>query len=279
MRKQAWNNTFDIDDTPDFDVRPDICSLGDMIYAASWTQPHIAGNAELLHVRRGNIELYIDGKRSSGSTGDFLLVPPGARHRDNFPDNSLLEIFLVQFKWPCSEEYFKVVNNQSIQQISPDLRVQAVRILDSLRFDNGAGKLDHLIANSRLHLLLMLIYRDIISKQKPRLNIQDRVDVLVEDAKRYLEANYQRHISLEDVAGELQVSSFYLSRVFSRGSGYSLIEFLNELRMRKALELLAEGRMIISEIAEHTGFSSRHYFTKVFKHRFGSSPSKYKPKP
>jgi AraC-like DNA-binding protein len=277
-RKPGGRNTFDIDDTPEFDPLPDIHSIGDMIYAASWTQPHISNNAELLHVRRGNIELYINGKKSSGAVGDFLIIPPGARHRDNFPDNTLLEVFLIQFSWPCANDYFATVNNQRIQHISTDIKFRAGRILDNLRFDNGAGRLDHLIANSRLHVLLLLIYRDIVSHQgskEKNIFSRDRVDLLVENAKRYLEANYHRHISLEDVAGELKVSSFHLSRVFSRESGYSLIEYLNELRMRKALELLSEGRTIISEIAEQTGFSSRHYFTKVFKRRFGASPSKY----
>ena len=64
-----------------------------------------------------------------------------------------------------------------------------------------------------------------------------------------------------------------MSRIFSRESDFSLFEYLNDVRMRKARELLHEGRHIVADVAYMTGFEDSNYFSKVYKRYYGHSPS------
>lgn len=74
----------------------------------------------------------------------------------------------------------------------------------------------------------------------------------------------------------LQVSPFYLSRVFSQESDFSLFEYLTEVRINEAKKLLSDGRLLVSEVAQRTGYDNGNYFSKVFRRKVGCSPSKYR---
>ena len=91
-------------------------------------------------------------------------------------------------------------------------------------------------------------------------------------AKEYLVERFTECVSLEDVAGALRVSPYYLSHVFSEESDFSLFSYLTSLRMARAEELLAEGLLNVSEVAYAVGYESPNYFSKVFRAHFGAAP-------
>jgi YesN/AraC family two-component response regulator len=98
---------------------------------------------------------------------------------------------------------------------------------------------------------------------------------LVENAKKYIEANYTNDISLEEIANHISVSSFYLSRIFSKKVGMTYKDYLIKLRMEKAKKLLREGRKSIKEISIEVGYSDQNYFSKAFKKHFSKSPTEF----
>ncbi|MFD2328029.1 helix-turn-helix domain-containing protein [Cohnella sp. GCM10020058] len=68
----------------------------------------------------------------------------------------------------------------------------------------------------------------------------------------------------------------YMSAAFRKETGQSIIEAHTKLRMNKAVELMREGRLNVSEISERLGFPNPYYFSRVFKKTLGSSPSAYR---
>jgi len=72
------------------------------------------------------------------------------------------------------------------------------------------------------------------------------------------------------------VSPFHLSRMFSQESDFSLFEYLSEVRINEAKKLLRDGRLLVSEVAERTGYDNGNYFAKVFRRKVGCSPGKYR---
>ena len=99
----------------------------------------------------------------------------------------------------------------------------------------------------------------------------------VTKAKEYANDNYSDEtLSVETICRELGVSAAYFSTVFKKETGQAFIQYLTDIRMQKAAELLCEKDMKTYLIAKKVGYSDPNYFSYVFKKKFGVSPSKYK---
>ena len=94
-------------------------------------------------------------------------------------------------------------------------------------------------------------------------------------ALSFLEEHYERQIQLSDVAESANVSSAYLSRLFSEHLGISFVEHLTGLRIERAEQLIRENRMTIKEVAITVGYQDPNYFSKAFRKMVGMSPSMY----
>lgn len=100
---------------------------------------------------------------------------------------------------------------------------------------------------------------------------------MVIKAKQYIENNYfKEELSLEDVARDIKVSASYLSRVLKQETGTSFIDYLTQVRVKMAIQLMNDPSMKIYEIAERVGYNSQHYFSTAFKKVLGVSPVEYK---
>jgi AraC-like DNA-binding protein len=99
---------------------------------------------------------------------------------------------------------------------------------------------------------------------------RDRAE-LVEAAKDLLLARLTEPLSLTELAAELHVSPFHLSRVFRERTGRTLSEYLHDLRLRVAVERLGESSL--SRIAADLGYCSPSHFTDRFRAAFGAPPS------
>jgi two-component system response regulator YesN len=83
-------------------------------------------------------------------------------------------------------------------------------------------------------------------------------------------------LTLDDVAGELQVSPGHLSRVLKQSTGTSFVDALARVRVRKASVLLGDPAVRVYEVAERVGYASQHYFSRAFRRVLGVAPSDYR---
>lgn len=105
---------------------------------------------------------------------------------------------------------------------------------------------------------------------------EKRSDKLVYMAKRYIHEHYREKLALSDIADYLKISSGYLSTTFSRYMNQTVSDYIAEVKIKHAKELIDSGQFLIYEIADHLGFESAYYFSKVFKKVTGMSPKDYK---
>lgn len=96
--------------------------------------------------------------------------------------------------------------------------------------------------------------------------------------KDYIQKNYKHKIYLEEISEALGVSKSYLSRTFKKEAGMTIQEYINEVRVDKAADLLAYSDESLSTIAEAVNFPSQSYFGKIFKEHKGLTPRLYREK-
>ncbi len=106
---------------------------------------------------------------------------------------------------------------------------------------------------------------------------QSRTRLVVKKAKSFIERNFQRkHLTLESIAEQAAVGPSYLSSVFKKELGVSVIEYLTDTRLDAAKALMdADPLTAIIAVAERVGYSDPYYFSKCFRKRFGAAPTVY----
>ena len=94
----------------------------------------------------------------------------------------------------------------------------------------------------------------------------------------YIEKNYASYITLDHVAEKVFLNPVYLSYLFKKVTGVKFSDYLNELRVKKATELLENSTLRIGEISTKVGYKDSRYFSEVFKKRMGLTPNEYRNK-
>lgn len=108
------------------------------------------------------------------------------------------------------------------------------------------------------------------SRQRQELSYAVRIAV------QYLADNYKSQIDLSDVASHVGLSPEYPSRIFKKETGINFVVYLNNIRLKHALDLLENTNLKVYEIADNVGYSNLSYFSTVFKKNFGMNPFEYK---
>ena len=96
------------------------------------------------------------------------------------------------------------------------------------------------------------------------------------DAIEYIETNIHRKLSLKMIADYLHMNESTLSRMFKNETGVNVNYYINERKMKKAMELLSRQDSMIKDVALAVGIEDQLYFNKVFKKYYNISPSEFK---
>ena len=99
---------------------------------------------------------------------------------------------------------------------------------------------------------------------------------MVEMAKEYIDGHYSKDISLDDVSRIVNISPYYFSKIFKEETGVNFIEYLTQIRMDRAKELLTDSSYSMKEICAKIGYADPNYFSRTFKKNVGVTPTEYK---
>lgn len=148
-----------------------------------------------------------------------------------------------------------------------------IRYLRDITREAHAGRItDPYIASSLLYQFMMELAR--LSSNGTRS--ESEWPAAVREAARFIEANYRSMVSQEILAETLRISKFHLLRTFNKHTGVTPNEYLNRIRIEKAVELLRTTDHSIEAIAVQVGYSTGSYFIKVFRKLTGQTPGDFR---
>ncbi len=144
------------------------------------------------------------------------------------------------------------------------------------RFENRQGYLDTINEISSYDTLrkwfmekILEACTNIITKKNEHSNN------CIEKAKDYIKQNYNRDISLEEVSRHVDISLYYFSKLFKDVVGENFIDYLTNIRIEKAKQLLITG-MNIKQISLEVGYKDSNYFSRIFKKCVGVTPTEFR---
>lgn len=104
--------------------------------------------------------------------------------------------------------------------------------------------------------------------------LEERKPILL--AKEYMQENFWRSLTLEEVSAYVGFNASYFSNLFKRETSMNFLEYLTTIRIDHARERLMKTDDSVNEIAEAVGYSDVKYFSRIFKRSLGLSPNKFR---
>lgn len=122
------------------------------------------------------------------------------------------------------------------------------------------------------HLLEALLLGVVKEKYRDYKSVPDYILYL----RKYMEHNFSRQLSLDELAEFANVSKYHLAREFKRHTGFTINEYVIELRLNRAEMLLSTSDLAIGQISQICGFSNYSNFYKLFYKKKGTTPAKFR---
>lgn len=105
----------------------------------------------------------------------------------------------------------------------------------------------------------------------------DKTTLLMDNVRKYLQHNYMLYgVSLDSISDILNINSSYFSVLFKKSFGVNFVDYLTELRISAAKELLKDPFLAAADVAGMVGYESANYFTRAFKKNTGLTPTQYR---
>lgn len=250
-------------------------------------QAHRHDFIEIGIILDGKGEFSVDDKVFPVRKGDLLLFNPGMLHQSR----------RINEKEPATEFYAGFSNihfrNMEYNQILFPHRTFLLRpkektflhlnrLAESMMAESRSTQPGrYFMLKSYLTQMILLLYREQAEQQNSTASgfifESTGKKYVVEKIVDYLEDHYTEKISLDQIAQNMYLSPFYISRIFKSEVGDTPINYLINLRMEKARQLLREKpNCSVQEIALQVGYDDAYHFSKLFKKHYGNSPSQYR---
>ncbi|MCT4631678.1 MAG: response regulator [Firmicutes bacterium] len=107
---------------------------------------------------------------------------------------------------------------------------------------------------------------------------QEEIQGISKKIIRYIEDNYHKKISLNDIGNIVYMHSTHVSKVFKKETGINISDYIVNYRIKMAKELLCDPKYKVYDVAYKVGFKGPKYFVRVFKAKTGMTPSQFRKK-
>ena len=244
---------------------------------------------EIIEVLSGNLEIRVGTELLSAAPGDFVYIPPkmvcsadaadgSASIRAMVFNSSILEANMQNFE----TEIFYMFDVQSKNKISvfkSDHPVYStLKTYMSESYDEYLAKdvCYKLPIRANIYLMMTALLRYYCgSKDESDRMIYHNV-LRLRPVITYIAEHYCEKIYVEKLSDMINVSPDYFTKMFKNSIGKTPIDYINGLRVNKAMELLYSTKKSMSEIADEIGFCNPNYFHKIFKQYINESPLAYR---
>ncbi len=245
---------------------------------------HMQHCYEISYIASGEGCFHTNGRSYPVKKGDIYLNKPGECHNgiadkvDPFRYFYLGYVFMEQRDEYSPLLHIKKMFDQVKNPVKTDkFNIQAPFVNIFNEIINVSGFTD-LMVKTYLHQIVVLAFRNFFEnweKEYTPQNNDRKSRKAVYEAVNYIDSHLYNISDLSKIAAELGYSYSYLSRIFSFETGLSIQDYYQKKRFEKAVELLKNSGLSITQIAEDLQYQSIHSFSKAFRKNFGISPTVY----
>ena len=236
---------------------------------------------ELIYVYSGKVAFLVEGIMIHAIKGDMIIIPPGITHELTNITISDSVVFTVIFSTDIESFISEKKHPPSIIKFSGMKQIEIENIFNEAQNEQSRKEpgYDIYVKSLLLHLLVIAEREHEKTNEKSNTSkIRTSHKEAIQKAVDYVKENYKQDINIRNIAKIAMLSSSYFSSLFKTVTGTTFIEYLNNLRVQKALTLLTETNLRVLDICYEVGFNNVSHFNKVFRQYMGVNPQYFRGK-
>lgn len=242
---------------------------------------------EFVYAENGDINILLDGEIFSLSAGCLIFYPPNSFRSIVTSRDAVLDV--VCFESPSSllsDFYGRIIRlNEPQRQLLSEIITLGKTLFTSktpekytcgmvARETASPYSLQHF--GALVEFFLLNLHESILTAPHVSAKIANTLDRRFALLIEHLKAHLSESVSLEEMSIACKTSISGLHRLCKKQCGTSPVSLFISLKIARAKQLISETDMNFSEVSDFLGFSSIHYFSKLFKSKTGVTPSEYK---
>ena len=223
--------------------------------------------AEIVYVDKGSIHSVADGQDLCLEQGDLVLYAPEQWHMQYADSNQAPCMVTIGF-WARGIRWDTLSNRKFSQD------KQTAELLRQILRAQEQGHDDSIF--SLLTLLLLHLQEKKTEKETgSEQTVLSGENAIIRSAQQYIQANIEEKLTVPAVAASVEVSPSYLTALFHKHLQISPGEYIRRIKLGRSKQLIREGQMNFTQIAESLQYSTVHHFSRQFKQMFGMTPTEY----
>src|SRR5688572_18223508 len=272
-------------------IRASLCEVHPVVKQLYVTDIGYYPNAQHHHRHRirgseGHIIIYcVSGKGKARiekqaypiSAGEFILLPAKRPHEYSADENNPWTIFWIHFTGANSENFISMMLQKMGSPVFPiSFKENRMQLFEEIYSSLEKGySIDNLCyASLSLQYFLASCCFDNNYNHQLKPEKDDSIDLCI----KFMRNNINKTLTLHEIASAVNLSSSHITTLFKKKTGFSLIEYFNQLKTQKACQYLLFTDLRVNEIANTLGIEDPYYFTRMFTKIIGISPVKYRSK-
>ena len=219
------------------------------------------------YVQKGKGTVIVDGKEFIAAKGDVYIIPAGSSHEYFSSEEDPWIKTFFNIKGPL---FLDLLRDYSLDDVCVIKNCDVKDLFEEIyRFSSSKNLSEDF--NSKMALKI----HELLIEIKRVLVLQGQKDELL-NIKQYIDKNYDRIVSNDELSEKFYRSNDYIIKAFSRRFGKTPYEYQLEQKIIAAKNLLLHTSLSIKEISERLGYSNQHYFSALFKQKCLMSPLQYR---
>lgn len=229
----------------------------------------------LIYCLEGKGVVTIDAINYTISPGDYFVIPSNTPHFYKTDEKNPWTIYWCHFKGEQADAIVQqIISKTASFKYSIDFLQERINIFDQLYLNLEKGYSYENI--TYVNLLFLQFLSSFLFSDKFSINLQDKTDSFLEKSICFMQDHINKNLTLADFATHVNYSPSHYSSIFKNKTGFSPIEYFNQLKIQKACQYLQFTDLRIKEIAFKIGINDAYYFTRLFGKTMGFSPKDYR---
>lgn len=240
--------------------------------------PHEHLRIEINYVKKGNCILHLDNESVTFREGETMIITSNVSHlfEAGSEGTTLMQLEFL----PEIFSHFNLNSNSSTNPNPVFLfseKNRLIKIVNNVRIMRAVQRIVNELEDkgSYYNYLIVMYYAELlvlICRYMEESYLPICTNESLKKAIAYIRLNFHQDINISNVASHIGISERYLRNLFPQYLNLSPLDFLNQIRINKAIELLRNTEMSVKEICFQCGFRSPQYFSHLFKQLVGTSP-------